>query len=248
MQEEMTTDLRKDPADKALIGMLCWEDGAPVGFEQFVELPGHFQNATTYDFPIRCKQVPGANFDSTILDPSDEVLQAMKEAARNLEKEGVRALTTSCGFNAILHSKLANSVNIPVFSSSLIQVPLVYKMLTDNQKVAIITARESSLTNRHLAGVGIDPSVPLLIKGLKGNSKEWEKMEKTPEREIDLDQFRDDIVKLAKKMVKNNPEVGAFVLEGTDFTAFSEYIRKTTNLPVFDLVTLIHMVYNTLSN
>ncbi len=41
----------------------------------------------------------------------------MNQLAKEVEKEGVRAITTSCGFNAIFQEALANAVNIPVFTS-----------------------------------------------------------------------------------------------------------------------------------
>jgi Asp/Glu/hydantoin racemase len=45
-------------------------------------------------------------------------------------------------------------------------------------------------------------------------------------------------------MVRENPEVGAIVLECTDMPPFAHLIQKAVNLPVFDLITLTNMVYN----
>lgn len=233
--------------NQASVGMLGWEPGKAKGLKQLEKLPGHSLNPNTYNFPLQYKRVPGANFDSIVLNPSAKVLKTMVETAQKLERNGIKALTTSCGFNAVFHSKLSNSVSIPVFASSLIQVPLVYRMLKDNQTVAIITARKSSLTNEHLTGVGVNETIPVVIEGIKENSKEWKKMEKEPEREIDVDRIENDVVNIAQNMVETTSRVGAFVLECTDLPPFSKSIREATDLPVFDLVTLVKMVYNTIS-
>ena len=64
----------------------------------------------------------------------------MIKTAREMEKDGIRAITTSCGFNAVFQSELSNSVSVPVFTSSLLQVPMVYRMLGKGYLVGIITA------------------------------------------------------------------------------------------------------------
>jgi hypothetical protein len=95
---------------------------------------------------------------------------AFIKGAQELEKEGVRAITTTCGFLALFQQKMAEAVNIPVFTSSLMQVPLVYAMLKPTQKVGIITINAESLTRRHLSSVGVD-KVPHVIVGTEGEEE-----------------------------------------------------------------------------
>jgi len=51
-------------------------------------------------------------------DPT--LIQPFVDGARELEREGVKAITTSCGFLAAFHPQITSSVNIPVFTSSLL--------------------------------------------------------------------------------------------------------------------------------
>ena len=66
--------------------------------------------------------------------------------AKVLEREGVRAITTSCGFLARYQRELASAVSVPVFTSSLLLVPLVFRMLQEDQTVGILTIDAASLS------------------------------------------------------------------------------------------------------
>ena len=229
--------------EQPLIGMLCWGEGeSPRGLEQLAELAGNSTNPATFSFPIRYKRVPGANFRTIVEEPDVRTRNAMIAAAIELESKGVRAITTSCGFNAILQQDLASAVKIPVCTSSLMQVPLVYQMLSSGRKIGILTARRVSLTQAHLAKVGIDPSVPLSIWGLE-NTQEWRRLHDHPDQEIDVNKVELDVVNVALEMTKNDRAVRVIILECTDLPPFARAIQRTTNLPVFDIVTLVNLLH-----
>lgn len=50
-------------------------------------------------------------------------------AKKMVEEDGVKAFTTSCGFNAIFQKKLADALDVPVFTSSLLQVPYMQQII-----------------------------------------------------------------------------------------------------------------------
>jgi len=227
-----------------IVGMLCWEKGAaPRGLVQLGELSGNIAHPETFPFPIRRERIPGADYQTIIEAPNPEVLERMITAAQQMEAEGIRAITTSCGFNAILQRKLANAVSIPVFSSSLMQIPLVHAMLTDNQRIGVITANKRFLSQEHLKMVGVGESIPMIVIGLE-STEEFSKITGQPYADMDLVKFRQELLEVARNLVEENPDVGAIVLECTDLPPFSQAIRETTKLPVFDIVTLIRYVYN----
>jgi len=88
---------------------------------------GDIGNALSYDFPVRYKIVRGAHATRIMGDqPDPALLEPFIAAARELEADGVKAITTSCGFLAPFQKQLAAAVNIPVFTSSLIQAPLIH--------------------------------------------------------------------------------------------------------------------------
>jgi hypothetical protein len=245
----MTKDLKLTGSDvfceTPLIGILCWEtEGCPRGLEQLEELPGNSTNPKTFKFPVKYCRVKGANIYTILENPCQSALRAMIREARLVEEEGLRAITTSCGFNALFQSELADSVRVPVFTSSLMQIPLIQKMLKKVQTIGVITAKKSSLTERHLKNVGIDDEILLHIEGLE-SCTEWNKIFLAPEEDIDISMVEKDIVDIACSMKKTS-DIGAFVLECTDLPPFSDAIRKATDCLVFDFVTLTNFVYRAL--
>jgi len=63
-------------------------------------------------------------------------------------------------------------------------------------------------------------------------------------KELDIDKLEKEITSVAESLVRENPDVGALVLECTDMPPFAHLIQKAVNLPIFDLITLTNMVYN----
>jgi len=184
--------------------------------------------------------------EDQLIEEAEEVtieeLEPFIEAARDLEKVGVKAITTVCGFLAIFQEQLANAVNVPVFTSSLMQVPLVYRMLKSDQKVGIITADSRSLTRKHLAAVGAD----LVPTGIVGTEDEdFSKVLIGNELTLDVDKARNSLITVARRLISQHPEVGAIVLECCNMPPYAKSIQEEVKLPVFDIYTLTNMVYST---
>jgi len=207
----------------------------------FPRIPGDIGNASTFSFPVKLRTVKGASIDRVVKQGDRTLLEPFIDTAKGLEKEGVRAVTTTCGFLALFQDEIAASVRIPVFTSSLMQVPLVYKMLGKGHKVGIVTADSDSLSQKHLTAAGIDPSIPLAIAGMQ-DQKEFSRLLGN-ESELEPDKIEAEIVNVAKKLASENSDMGAFVLECANLPPYSSAIQRATGLPVFDLVTLTNYVY-----
>ena len=228
--------------DLGKIAILCWEAGqVPRGLVQLETLPGNSTNPKSYAFPVRFNRIKGANIHTVLERPSEDVLKNMIIESKKMISEGIEAITTSCGFNAIFQKELASSLDVPVFTSSLLQVPLVHKMLGPDRSIAVITAKKSALKLEHLRAAGITADIRPNILGME-NSPEWNKIFTAPDDDVDLDVIADDVIGTAKEAVSQDKSIGAFVLECTDLPPFSEPIRQELHLPVFDFVTLIEFV------
>jgi len=230
-----------------LIGILCWEEGcSPRGLVQLEELPGNSTNPKTFEFPVKYSRVKGANIHTILENPCQEVLQSMITEAHKMEEQGIKAITTSCGFNSVFQRELADCVNIPVFTSSLMQIPLIQNMLKKQQAVGVMTAKKSALSEHHLENAGVNKLLPLQIQGLEVCT-EWNKIFSSPDEDIDIFTVENDIVSRACSMMESS-DIGAFVLECTDLPPFSNAVRKATGRPVFDFVTLTNFVYQGIKN
>ena len=127
-------------------------------------------------------------------------------------------------------------MNIPIFTSSLIQVKYVYSILPPGKKVGIITAEKDSLRLSHLEGVGIQ-NIPSKIVGLDGCAA-FTAMDPTFDPEV----LRADMVKAAKELTSDG-DIGAIVIECTNLPPYSADVARVTGLPVFDIVTMIHYIH-----
>ena len=219
--------------------------GFPIGIlmlqTQFPRIPGDVGNATTWDFPILYKIVAKATPDIVVRKGAPAMLEPFVRGAQELEREGVRAITTNCGFLALFQKEMAEAVNIPVFTSSLMQVPLVSMMLKPSQKVGIITIHSRSLTQRHLSAVGAD-QVPHVILGTEGG-KEFSRVILDDEMELDIEKARGDLIRVARRMKSDHPEVGAIILECTNMPPYAAEMQREIGLPIFDIYTLVLWVY-----
>lgn len=203
-------------------------------------LPGNVVNATTYDFPVRLMPVHGATCDRLFAgDPTlyDDVLAA----ARQLEKEGVRAISSACGFYGNWQSRLAADVDIPVAISSLVQVPMVASLLKPDQKIGVLTASKAGITPELLNSCGIRDHSQLVV----GDMYYAPQFSSIVEDRGDFDNgiVKKEIVEAALSLIEAEPDIGAFVLECSDMPPYSSIIQEATQLPVFDFITLIRWLH-----
>lgn len=228
----------------AKIGILCWEKGqVPTGLQQLESLVGNSTNPASYAYPVRLHPVSGANVHTILEKPDRAVLQTMIDDARAMVSEGIRAITTSCGFNAIFQRELAIAAGVPVFTSSLLQVPLARQICGPLGDICIITANASALSPKHLESVGIASIDGLQIIGLE-QCTEWNRMFTEPGAEVDLTIIEQEILGAARRALEEHPGIRAFVLECTDLPPYSAAIRRQSNLPVFDFITLVNYVHS----
>ena len=105
---------------------------------QFPRIPGDIANARTWSVPVHYRIVPGATPKQAVYDEGKEILDGFISAAKELVRMGADGITTNCGFLSLFQKKMAEAVNVPVATSSLMQVPMVQSLLPKNKKVGII--------------------------------------------------------------------------------------------------------------
>lgn len=215
--------------------------GGTYPLEGFTRVPGDIGNATSFGFSVQYKLLSNVGVNEVITrHPTENGIARMVEAARELERAGVRAIATTCGFFSYFQDVLTEAVDIPVVSSALLQVPIVSAVIGANRKVGIITANSDLLTEKHLAAVGIDASVPHVLWGIQDRPAEesfWVWDELDPDRRTR--RLEQALALTATRMQDAHPEIGAIVLECTNTPPGSHAVQKATGLPVFDVITLI---------
>src|SRR5690348_4033523 len=213
---------------------------------RFPRIVGDIGNARTFPFPVRYHRVSGADPDLVVRRGAQGLLPAFIEGAKALEHEGVGAITTSCGFLIKYQRELARAVRVPVFTSSLLLVPLVHRMLSPSGRVGLMTVNAGTLTPEHLAAAGIGPDVPLAVVGME-TEKEFTHALLDDQLELDVDRARDEHVRVARRLVAEHPDVAAIVLECTNMPPYAAEIQRETGRPVFDIVSLVTLMHGALA-
>ena len=203
---------------------------------RFPRPPGDIGHPQTFAFPVRYRTVRGASPRRVVVERDRTLLAPFIEAARALEREGVAAVTTSCGFLALFQREMAAALAVPMWTSSLLLVAEIEAGWGDGRRVGVVTVDAASLTAEHLRAVGARTDTP--IEGLALDSP-FRATLLDDRAELDVDEAALATVAAAERLVARHPEVAAIVLECTNLPPYADAVRAATGLPVHDITTLV---------
>ncbi len=204
---------------------------------EFERFPGDVGNAETWPFPVQYRVVDEATPATMGTIRTASLLEPFKRAAQELIEAGVDGIATTCGFLALYQKELTDSLSVPVATSSLLQVPIVQRLLPAHKRVGVLTFSAEELSNKpYFANVGVDPDTP--IGGMPPTS-EFVRSIRQGDNTVSEEVLRREVVAAAGALLKTHPDIGAIVLECTNLTPYSASIHEAYGLPVYDVVTLI---------
>lgn len=205
-------------------------------------IPGDVANATSYDFPVRFKKVPGFTVARAI-GKDDSVYDDLLAAARDLAANGVRAVTGDCGFMALHQQRLQQDLGLPVCLSSLLQIPFIRHLVPAGTGIGIVTADSRSLTPDFFEAIGIPFGPDLLIHGME-SCPEFASAVLDEKGTLDADKIREEVVATAQAVSAQN--ISAILLECSVLPPYARAVHNATGLPVFDYITMIKYVFHAL--
>ena len=204
-------------------------------------IPGDVANASSYNFPVRFQKVEGFTVKRALeKDPS--IFENLLAASEDLVRNGVRAVTGDCGFMGIHQRSLARRLDVPVFLSSLLQIPFISRIVGDDKKVGIITADSRSLDAPLLAAMGIKRTDNLQIRGLEDKANFYKAVIEESGT-LNPEGIEHEVTSLALQMVAEEPRLKAILLECSCLPPYGAAVQVAVNLPVFDYMTMINYVY-----
>jgi hypothetical protein len=208
-------------------------------------VPGDVGNASTYDFPVQYLLVPGATGEAVIQRQDPALTPVFIETAQQLVGQGVRAITGDCAYMGAYQRSVADAIDVPVFLSSLMQVPLSLSMLRSDQKLAVLVANAESVGDRLLEPVGIigETRERCVFRGLE-DKEHFRSVFLEEIGEIDVGRVEEEMVRTAHEVLEDDPSVGAFLLECSDMPPYSAALQRATGLPVFDWIGFINYVHH----
>ncbi len=226
------------------LGVILLDDVYP-GF------PGDVRNASGYPFPIQYEVVSGVDIKKLVVDSNKIMcLPPLIKAAQKLEKLGCRAIVAECGYFAYFQREVAASVKIPVFMSSLLQVPLAQQVVGASRVVGILMANAKHLTDHHLESVGIRLGSNYVIGGAMEDLRceefdhLWTAGLRTNPPTADYAKAESEFLAVAIEFYKQYPKMGAMVLECTGFPPFARALQREIGIPIFSWGTLMEFAYS----
>ncbi|MEL7563426.1 MAG: aspartate/glutamate racemase family protein [Dehalobacterium sp.] len=230
------------------IGVIILDDTYP-GF------PGDVRNASAWGFPVQYEVCEGIDIKALLWEEDKSpCLEPILRAAKKLEKTGCRAIAAECGYFAYFQKAVSGKVDIPVFMSSLLQVPFIQQVIGPKKDVGIFCYQKQFLTETHLKNVGIAPGSNYKIAGAGdeynmtefNNLWSWEARPNCPESFYDNSEKQ--IVAACKDFVQKNPSIGAIMLECTGMQPFARAVQRELDLPIFSWGTLLDYAYSVVNH
>lgn len=197
---------------------------------RFPRPPGDVGHPSTFPVPVRRLVVPGAVPRRVVA--SAEALRASGlhlrfiEALRQLEAEGARALTTSCGFLVLLQQELQAAVRVPLVSSTLLQLP---ELLQQEPQVGVLTISAGHLSAEYLLAAGVPPDrLPdVLVQGVDPEGP-FARTILGDRPELDFAAAEADVVAAARALQARAPQLRTLVLECTNLPPYREALEHAT--------------------
>merc|ERR1711937_57097 len=203
--------------------------------------PGDASHPDTYDVDTLHCRVTGLTFEMCqSSELTDEVRENFLDSVRWLEDQGVAGITSNCGFMAYFQDLARTVTRLPVFLSTLIQLPFITATLEENAQGAIFTSNGSNfhrqamiellahecgstLASRRFVVVGCEdiPGFEAVANGEK----------------VDTSLVGPGVVAKAKEVLRAHGRVKSFLFECTELPPYSNAVRAAVRLPVFDCVT-----------
>lgn len=230
------------------LGIIILDDVYP-GF------PGDVRNASAHPFPIQYEIAEGVDIKQLVRGEDKEaLLDPVLAAARKLERMGCRAIAAECGYFAWFQKEIASAVRVPVFASSLLQVPLAQAIVGPDSIVGILVAEGDRLQDRHLVSACVQLGSNYVVHGAKDDGKcpqfdsLWTKDLRPEIPTADYTTAERDIVSVARDFAAEHPAMGALVLECTGFQPFARAIQREVDMPVFSWSTLLDYAYSVVAH
>jgi hypothetical protein len=226
------------------LGIIVLDDAYP-GF------PGDVRNASAFPYPIQYEIAEGVdNYTLVWEEDKSPCLEPIKLAAERLARMGCRAIAAECGYFAYFQKDIAGHVDVPVFMSSLLQVPFIQQVIGPQRAVGIVCAQKRFLSDVHLQNVGIDLDSNYIVAGSQDEygCPEFDNLwdhEKRPDcPQVYYDRAEKDMIRICRQFASDNPTIGAIMLECTGMQPFARAIQREVDLPVFSWGTLLDYAYS----
>ncbi len=199
---------------------------------------GDAGNPQSWQVPVDLRVVAGAWPGRVVCSAANlraaHLVPAFAHAALQLQRGGATAIATSCGFLVLLQEDLQAALDVPLVTSSLLQLP---GLLQEEGSVGVLTISATALGPQHLlqAGVTWDRMDDVVVQGMDPHG-EFAGAILGNRTQMDLKLAEREVVAAACALHQRAPHLRTLVLECANMPPYAGAIRDATGLRVRSLV------------
>jgi hypothetical protein len=219
------------------IGIIVLEENIPCP-------PGTPGNPTTFSYPIFYEVARGVSA-TALRDPVPAGLDSFIAAGQRLVEQGAWAIAGNCGLMIVHQEALARALPVPVFLSSLLQVPLIARMLGPEAAIGVVVSGANSLNAEQLRLARAGGDARIVLATMEGKPH-FAAAVRDETGELDFDAVTAEVVDVARKLVDGHPEVKAILFECVDLPPYAHAVQEAVGLPIFDITTLFDHFHSAL--
>ncbi len=199
-------------------------------------MPGNVQHAQSFPQPVLYQDVDLED-PWPLIRGEERVTDKVIAAAQILQKKGVSIVVGACGSFAYYQRAVKEALEIPVFLSIMLQVPLLQAGLSPKSELGIICASSASMNDRLFSACNITETDSLVIKEMRGNPAFDHYMDSGSP--IDWTAIEAEVLQTALSMTNDHPAITSFVLQCSELPPVAPLIQQNTGRPVFDMTLFI---------
>ena len=229
--------------------------GAGLGIilvdEKYPAFPGDVRNPSAYPYPIQYAIAKDLTIQALVREKNqDAYLPAVINAAKQLEEMGCRAILGECGYFAYYQREVAKAVNVPVFLSSLLQIPWAQAVVGPDKIVGIICASKVFMQDKALENVGVKPGSNFVLFGARddGHCPElgllWDVRTRVGKPRCNFEIAKKEFLDRVYEFYDQYPNMGAMIFECTGFPPFAREAQRRIGIPIYSWSTLMDYAYS----
>ena len=214
--------------------------------EKYPAYPGDVRNPSAYPYNIQYTIAKGLTIQALVREKNqDAYLPSVITAAKHLEEMGCRAILGECGYFAYYQKEVATAVNVPVFLTSLLQIPWAQSIIGPNKVVGIICASKKFMQPRALENVGVKLDSNYVLFGARddGHCPElgllWDVRTRVGKPRCNFDIAKKEFLERVYEFYDQTPHMGAMIFECTGFPPFAREAQRRIGIPIFSWTTLM---------
>ncbi|RMC62435.1 hypothetical protein EBB04_33120 [Sinorhizobium meliloti] len=224
------------------VGVLNVECELPPGSDHLV---GSMINSESFGMPVLMETVAGASLDLVMRgDPT--VGASYVAAAQKLVERGAVLITSYCGAAIQYQAAIAAAVNVPVVTSSLMLLPVLLRQLAPSAKIGVMTFDARAFRDDWLGIADTASRDRVVIGGVEGGTL-FHNESSCPPQSTSVADIEEDVLTSVARLRASNPEIAALLFSCTLFPPAAAAVRRSTGLPVHDIVTLCQATIRSVS-